>query len=243
MKKISFISNRYWLNKESSSCPEPTLKNIPEWFRKADRFAINPQTGKPWVNPEDGGKIPTWKACPAIFDVMGTGYVLKTPCDIEFFLDENGKISCNVSDKKYQDFCTPRLPLPQFQNPMGYHEEHFAWWADWGVKVPEGYSILYTHPLNRYDLPFMTTNGIVDNDKVNLLGTMPFFVFNSWTGVLPEGTPYMQMLPFKREDWKSNVIIEDPNYIYNKNVENFKKYRVPDGGVYKNSVWEKRKYE
>jgi hypothetical protein len=243
MTKISFTSNRYWLNENSTSRPEPTIKNIPEWFRKADRFAINPQTGKPWINPQDGGKVPTWKACPAIFDVMGTGYFLKTPCDIEFLLDENEKISCKVFDKKYQDFCTPRLPLPQFQAPMGYHEEHFAWWADWGVKVPEGYSILYTHPLNRYDLPFVTTNGVIDSDKVELLGTMPFFIFNGWTGILPAGTPYMQLIPFKRENWESSVIIEDPSQIYDKNVKNFEKYRVPDGGVYKNSVWEKRKYE
>lgn len=242
MPKINFISNRYWLNKNSKSVPEPTIKTIPEWYRKADRFAINPQTGKPWVNPQDGGKVPTWKACPAVFDVMGSGYVLKTPCDIKFFMEDN-KISVKVLEDGYEDFCSPRPAMPQFKAPFGYHEEHFAWWCDWGIKVPNGYSVLYTQPMNRYELPFISTSGIVDNDNINLPGTMPFFIVEGWEGVLPAGTPYMQLIPFKREDWESNVIIEDPNILYEKNVENFKKYRVPDGGVYKNNVWEKRKYE
>jgi hypothetical protein len=241
--KIKFISNRPWLTKKSKSCPEPIIKTIPDWFRKADRFAINPQNNKPWINPQDGGKIPTWKACPAIFDVMGTGYALKTPCDIEFFLDANEKISVKVLDPMYQDFVSPRLPLPQFHHPEGYYEDHFAWWADWGIEAPDGYSILYSHPFNRFELPFLSTSGIIDNDKVNLLGTMPFFIRKGWVGVLPAGTTYMQMLPFKRDDWESEIQIENPNKLYQKNLENSVKYRVKNGGVYKNEIWERRKYE
>ena len=63
------------------------IKTLPEWYRRADRHAVNPETGKPWQLPDGGGKIPTWKACPAVFDIMGTGYTYKTPCDIEFAED------------------------------------------------------------------------------------------------------------------------------------------------------------
>lgn len=243
MPKIKFVSNRPWLKRDGKSTPQPTIKTIPEWYRKADRFAIDPNTGKHWVNPQDNGKIPTWKACPAIFDIMGTGYVLKTPCDIKFYLDDNEKISCEVMHPLYKDFCTPRLPMPQFKSPLNYYEEHFAWWADWAVEVPEGYSVLYSHPFNRYELPFFSTSGIIDNDKIDLPGTMPFFIAKGWTGIIPAGTPYMQLLPFKRENWDSEIKIEDPNFLYEKNFNNSKRYRVPDGGVYKNEVWEKRKYE
>ena len=64
-----------------------------------------------------------------------------------------------------------------------------------------------------------------------------------FSGVIPAGTPYAQMIPFKREDWQSEIKIEEPMAIYNKNMENSIKYRVPDGGVYKNEVWKQRKYE
>jgi hypothetical protein len=72
---------------------------------------------------------------------------------------------------------------------------------------------------------------------------MPFFISKGWTGILPAGTPYMQMMPFKREDWTSEYVKESGLSIVKKNMANSEKYRVPDGGVYLRDVWEKRKYE
>lgn len=238
--KIKFVTNRPWLSKNSSSKPEPIIKSIPAWYREADRFAKKPD-GEYWIGP-DNGKIPTWKACPAIFDIMGTGYSLKTPCDIEFKIGDFGKLSVKVFDDKYKDFVTKREPMPQFVNPEGYHEVHFAWMPDWAVETPEGYSVLYSQPFNRFELPFLTTSGIIDNDKVNLMGSMPFFLRKGFEGIIPEGTVYAQMIPFKRDNWEHEVIIENPSNLYKKNMENSRKYRVPDGGVYKNQVWEKRTY-
>lgn len=239
---IKFIKNRPWLTVESDSVPKPTIQTIPDWYRKADRFAVKPD-GEYWQDPMVGGKIPTWKACPAIFDIMGTGYVYRTPCDIEFY-EENSIIKVKVLDDRNKDFIQVRPPMPQFIPPMGYHEFHFAWWSDWAVKVPDGYSVLYTQPFNRFELPFLTTSGIIDNDQVNLPGTMPFFVVKGFVGVVPAGTPYAQMLPFKREDWHSEV---DADISHMKmsmdNQANSMKYRVPDGGVYQKQVWTRRVYE
>lgn len=238
---IKFISNRFHLNKNSASVPEPASKLIVDWYKKANRFALD-ENNEYKVAP-DGGKVPTWKACPAVFDVMMTGYMLKTPCDIEFYLNDKNKISVKVEDVKCHDFCTPRDPLPEFYQPDGYYLDHFAWFIDWGIELPPGYSALYLTPMNRFDLPFINTVGIIDNDKVHLSGSLPFFIREGWTGVIPAGTPYVQILPFKRENWKSEIFIEDPKILPKKNIENTKKYRVPDGGVYKNEVWEKRIYE
>ena len=240
---IKFVRNRGWLTSDSQSMPKPTIKTIPDWYRKADRFAIDPRTQKAWEMPDGSGKIPTWKACPAIFDIMGTGYVYRTPCDVEFFEDEHGEIQCKVLDELNKDFVGDRPPMAQFESPLGYHSKHFAWWADWAVEVPEGYSVLYTQPFNRFELPFLTTSGIIDNDHVHLPGTMPFFVAKGFTGIIPAGTPYAQMLPFKREDWDSEVDVsiqyED---MARKNQENSDKYRKPDGGIYQREVWERRTY-
>jgi hypothetical protein len=241
MPKIKFISNRGWLSREAPSAPEPISKSLPEWYKDADRFYKGPN-GTTYVGP-DGGKIPTWKACPAIYDIFITGYTYRTPCDIDFFIDERGQISAKVSDPKYTDFIQFRQPMPQYEHPRGYYKKHFAWYPDWAVETPKGYSVLYSQPFGRYDLPFMTTSGIVDNDKVNLPGTFPFFIEEGWTGTIPAGTPYAQMVPFKREDWESEYKFEPGPKIMEKNIENSKKYRVPNGGVYLTEVWERRKYE
>ncbi len=242
MTKIRLITNRPWLTETSISKPEPIIKTIPEWYRKADKFVKNPLTNE-YAEDPNYGKMPTWKGCPAIFDVMGSGYTLRTPCDVEISVGPTGGLAHKIADPLYQDFVGARLPMPDFHAPIGYHHEHFAWWPDWAVEVPEGYSILYTQPFNRFELPFLTTSGIIDNDKVSLPGTMPFYIVNGWTGVIPAGTPYAQMLPFKRENWESEVVIEDPNKLYEKNMDNAAKYRVRDGGVYWNQVWERRTYK
>lgn len=240
---IKFTKNRPWLTETSASKPSPTIKTLPDWYRKADRFAVNPHSGKPWEMPDGSGKIPTWKACPAVFDIMGTGYVYRTPCDITFYEDAHGGIKVKVDDPKSKDFIHDRPPMAQFVPPVGYHETHFAWWADWGVELPEGYSALYTQPFNRFELPFLTTSGIIDNDKVHLPGTMPFFVVKGFQGTIPAGTPYAQILPFKRENWESvvdtSISGED---MFKRNMDNSEKYRHPDGGVYLKEVWERRTY-
>lgn len=238
---VEFIANRPWLNEESPHRPQPISKVIPEWYREADRFYKDPNTQEFYIGA-DGGKIPTWKACPAIFDMFITGYAYLTPCDIEFFINDEGKIDRKIEDPNYQDFCTTRVPLEGFYQPDGHYLDHFAWFPDWAVKLPEGYSALYITPSNNFGLPFTMTEGIIDNDNINLPGSFPFFVKQGFTGVVPAGTPYAQIIPFKRDDWTSSYRIDDHKTMYENNVENSKKYRVPDGGVYKKEVWQKRTY-
>ena len=35
----------------------------------------------------------------------------------------------------------------------------------WTIEAPQGYSLLFTHPVNRTDLPFTTITGLVDSDS------------------------------------------------------------------------------
>ena len=250
----TFKSLRPWLKADSKSTPSPTQSVIPDWYKDADRFAKMPN-GEYYKAPkevcpfpkegttDDYGKIPTWKACPAIMDGFSTGYVFKTPCDLTFTKNSEGIINVKIDDPLCKDFCTQRTPMPQFEHPLGYYEHHFAWSADWGLELPEGYSALFMTPMNRLDLPFLCTTGIVDSDKVNLLGSFPFFIVDGWEGTIPAGTPYLQIFPFKRDNWEHKIEILDQSTIYDKMVNNMQFYRKPDGGVYKNKVWSRREYK
>jgi hypothetical protein len=60
----------------------------------------------------------------------------------------------------------------------------------WTIETPAGYSLLFTHPFNRGDLPFTTIAGMVDADSYtdNLI-TFPARCHDSnFGGVLPKGT-------------------------------------------------------
>jgi hypothetical protein len=61
-----------------------------------------------------------------------------------------------------------------------------------------------THPLNRTDLPFYTLSGIVDSDNYMGEGKVPFFIKKDFTGIIPAGTPIVQIIPIKTDEvWKS----------------------------------------
>ena len=61
-------------------------------LKKADLYFKNPQTNEDYVD-QSGYKHPTYKACPAILDVLTAGYVLKTPCDLTFYEEDEKLIS------------------------------------------------------------------------------------------------------------------------------------------------------
>jgi hypothetical protein len=73
----------------------------------------------------------------------------------------------------------------------------------WTIEAPEGYAVLFTHPLNRVDLPFTTLTGIVDCDRYhdNWIHFPARWNDPNFSGVLPKGTPVAQCVPVKRESW------------------------------------------
>ena len=71
----------------------------------------------------------------------------------------------------------------------------------WTLEAPDGWSLLFTHPLNREDLPFRTLSGLVDCDRFGdgyvhfpALWTDPEF-----DGTLPRGTPVAQIVAVPRQ--------------------------------------------
>ena len=75
------------------------------------------------------------------------------------------------------------------------------------IEAPEGYAVLFTHPVNRFDLPFTTLTGIVDCDRYHdvWIHFPAQWRDESFSGVLPRGTPVAQCFPVKREAWTADL--------------------------------------
>jgi hypothetical protein len=239
MKKIKFIPNVYFIDSSEKTVPKSTSKTLPGWFLDAKRYIYR---AKP-ATPDNLEKIASWKACPALYDAFSSGYFLKTPCDIEVTIRSDGTHKLEVVDKRFLSFVKPRGIIEGFQVPHGYSSYHFVWLPEWDIELPEGYSAMYLNPLNRFDLPFLSTSGIMDNDSANFSGHLPFFIRSEWSGVIEAGTPYIQVMPFKREDWESQVLKPDPiKDRFNKHSRILKKLRSKVSGVYASEFWKRRKY-
>lgn len=246
MPKIKFGSARPYNNEEEQKdlTPAPAKDYMPQWWKDATIYWLDPD-GNPimasYNKDDEQEKSLGFKACPALLDVFSSGYVLRTPTDIMFVQHE--KKPYVIIDKKFQEFCQERSDMPQFPVPYGYHEKHFHWWPNWGIELPEGYSALVTQPLNRYDLPFLTVNGIIDSDRYPMPGLTPFFLREGFSGLIPKGTPFAQIIPIKREDWNSEMIYYTQDEMYQRHINVVEKYRVKFGGIYKRKTWIKKNYE
>jgi hypothetical protein len=238
MNKITFHSNRIYNNYLKNLEPDASKKHVPEWFSSSSRLWED-DFGNSADHPF-GGKVLSFKACPALMDAFVMGYMLKTPCSIYIYKDYN-QLKCKT-DLGFEDFCGVRPKMQNFPVPQGYEEDHFHWYPNWMPSLPKGYSALYVNPLNRFDLPFLTVSGVIDNDDMDTPGLMPFFIKKGFEGVIPAGTIYAQIIPFKREDWEIEKVVHTQEAITERHQGQANKFRVPEGGAYKKTVWKRKSF-
>lgn len=240
MNKIIFHSNRMYNKSSDKFHPVPSKKSVPDWYSNASRIEKD-NNGNPYLN-HLGGEVFSFKACPALIDMFTAGYLYKTPCDLLFYKDQNGDTQVKT-EKGFEDFCGSRQAMREFVVPNGYGENHFHWYPNWAPSVPDGYSVLYLNPINRFDLPFITTAGIIDNDKMDTPGLVPFFLQKEFTGIIPAGTPYLQVIPFKRENWEMEIKHYEYSEILKRHQAQADLYRKKEGGQYKKFTWTRKRYE
>jgi hypothetical protein len=125
-----------------------------------------------------------------------------------------------------------------FPVPEEYEEQPHKWTNHWKITTPKGYSCLFIHPLNSPQLPFHSFSGIVDTDKHPLIINFPFVFKKDFEGVIPAGTPIIQIIPFKRDSWDLKVIDDKEFVPYEKTYEVFN----PPFSWYKKYFWSKKEY-
>lgn len=178
--------------------PVPAMLGLPDWFKSMPSQAYN------HVNAVTGDTV---KRCPPFIDAMTAGFLLPLICDVRV---ENGEFS-------WDNDLPPGGTVNFSRSPIAFHDASQAVGTPlfeddrfiikfnnlWTIQAPEGYSLLFTHPANRFDLPFTTLTGLVDCDRYydNWIHFPAHWHDVNFSGVLPKGTPVAQCVPVKRESW------------------------------------------
>ena len=174
-------------------------------------------------------------------DAMVSGYYLTMPANITVKRNSDGNVEFLSDDPLFSDFLGERLgdigsTMPR---PEGFMQNHFIFKNIWSWKTPRGWSILVTHPLNSWNLPFVTSSAIMDSDEFVGPGNIPFFLNASFEGVIPKGTPIAHLIPIKRSAWKS---IENDQSL--KDVADTKVHIVRgETTPYKKIMWHRKKFD
>ena len=194
-KEIEFIAVNK-LSLEVFDKPVKTASMLPEWYKKQNKFI-----GNKFSVGNNGNPAETVKACMPVFDMLSAGYTITLPADVYFDGDGQVKWSTDLlSAIESHD----KVQFDQFEVPDGYNKNTaFKFIQPWIIKTPPGYSTMFIHPTYRPDLPFYTLPAIVDTDKHPIMVNFPFLIKEGFTGLIPYGTPIVQLIPFKRENWKS----------------------------------------
>lgn len=182
--------------------PIPAVQGLPDWFKALPQRAFND------TSQVEGQTV---KRCPPFIDAMTYGFLIPLPCDVKV---NNGEFTW--------DFDMPVNTIDNFvRSPLAFHDssqikgtpffqdDRFAIKFNnfWSIEAPPGYSVLFTHPVNRADLPFTTLTGLVDCDLYHdsLVHFPAHWHDIGFNGVLPKGTPIAQCVPVKRESWTLSV--------------------------------------
>lgn len=184
--------------------PIPVKNLLPKWYKEAETTYIIDSEN---ISLEDGEQElhEGLKTCAPFLDTMLNGYCVVTPFDIFVKRNDDGSLDIKWNAPEgWEQFISerPKESGATMPRPAGHAPNHLVWSSRWGVRSPKGYSVLLTHPLNRHDLPFTTSSGIIDSDKFYANGNIPFFIKEDFTGVIPKGTPFIQFIPIKRKSWK-----------------------------------------
>ena len=144
----------------------------------------------------------TVKACLPVTDALSLGFVIPLPFDLMLHVPDD-RVSIEMGWAQGVPFAPIEqhhpgqigAPEPPFETAMP-----LKFVNPWRIKVPNGYSVLFTQPLNRPDLPFTCFSGLVDCDRFDTTVNIPFL----WTGptgehVLKAGTPIAQVIPIRRD--------------------------------------------
>jgi len=228
MKKIKFASPLDFIE-----MPKPAVKYIPEWYKKTPA-----EINKDAVKTHD---LRTFKHCIPFLDSMTSGYIFELWQDVEIRPKQDGSTSIHWKKVDAEIFSSkPEGSTGFMDTPYGYDKTVYSFHHNLYIKTPPGYSIIITQPFNRTDLPFYALSGIVDTDKYPLYpGQYPVFLKKGFDGIVERGTPMLQIIPFKRDDWKSEISedLEKEGAITRRIASTFLSF------WYKRNAWVKKSYE
>ena len=180
--------------------PVPASHLIPEWYKKMESYIGGEK--KPALVPKT--TLSTIKRCMPVFDAITAGYIITTPTDVYVHQDQEGKQYFRWPAIEVIDF---HMVLQLSEHPVkNGNNDYPKWVSPWAIQVPKGYSVLFTQPMHHPNEYFTIFPGLVDCDTYHTPVNFPFAMKDpTWEGIIPKGTPIVQVIPFKRDKWKMKL--------------------------------------
>lgn len=190
---------------------KPAKFFMPQWFKgmsdyiempavhekdKPNYFGKKEQTAKKHTSG-------TVKRCPAIVDLLTEGFIIPMWCDFLVQRDmetlewDNKNFPYGIefhNKKQITGWNLKKTDFPEgvkFTNP-------------WRIYTPKGYSVMFMTPTYQFEKRFTVLPGIVETDSYHHIN-FPSIWHTTKDAIIKRGTPFIQVIPFKRDDWQHTV--------------------------------------
>lgn len=215
--------------------PKPASEYIPQWYKDAKSYTDPSGKKAPTM---DGTPYATVKRCMPLYDMMTAGYIMETPYDIYVRQTPEGPYF-QWGEMQAIAFQS----MEQFQNHPYSRDINYAVRIviPWSIKTPPGWSIMVMEPQHHEPGPITCASGIVDSDDFSI----PFNMFlklrdPNFEGMIPAGTPFLQIIPFKRETWEAKLGGDEERKKYEIDSRKFGRTFFDR---YRNGWWNKKEYK
>jgi len=213
--------------------PFPAGKEIPNWFK-----ALPSKNGP-------GFRQSTLKRCMPFLDSMLAGYIIPLAADVHFTTNSDCSHitwKCEFPKPLIESHHQSQVSNPKSPNPAD-PKPPIKFLNYWFIKVPKDYSLLFVQPLNRAESRFTLYSGIVDApyaqlEYVNFPG---FFDTPDFDGIIPAGTPLMQVIPIKKDNLLRLGNIRHMSYADVVNTEKLRRQRTVHESLYLDFIHKKPK--
>ena len=191
--------------------PKPTSEFLPEWYKKTQTYLDDKKRVI-----ENFGAAQSIKKCIPVFDAMTAGYVITTIADV--WVEQRGGEPYYIwKNEKVIEF----HPVTQLKNhplkPPMPHSVVPKWLNPFMITTPKGWSCVLVPPMHNPNGIFTALPAIVDTDEHHAPINFPFTLNDpNFEGLIPAGTPILQVIPFKREKWKMRIGKEEDKAKANK---------------------------
>lgn len=209
MANITFFTQHEQL--KETLPPVPASKFWPQWFRKQSPGTFNTETRQ---------GINTVKSCPAVLDVLNMGYVIPLWCDFKLMRTPD-----NIGWRSPQPEMYPAVVHPEEQIDAYPFKENtfrgtFKLINPWQIKTPKGYSTLFVSPIYHQHDNVEVLVGSVDTDIYHEAHVNTFITSEIGKEIsLDYGMPLVQVIPYKREEFKMEALVGDHRSAFNKAIQ------------------------
>lgn len=177
----------------SEYAPRPATKALPDWYKRTPEYS----NGERVI--VDGQTAHTIKKCVPVFDALTAGYVIPTYVDLQVTQRDGAPWYEWPSHTAISFHPVEQAPNHPSKNGAPYPK----WLNPWAIKTPPGYSCLFLPPMHNPNGMFTVLPAIVDTDTYSAPVNFPFVLDDvAWQGLIPAGTPMVQVIPFRRETWR-----------------------------------------